>query len=281
MTSVSGPGSWRKDCLPPHLRRRRARSTDVDTAYVERYPLLYRRHWWWRARESLLLELLRELDLPGSPPTILDVGCGDGLFFDRLAELGDVWGVEPETRAVSADGPWASRIHHASFDAGFDPGRRFSLILMLDVLEHMQDAAAALRHAADLLLPGGVIVVTVPAFQSLWTSHDLLNHHFTRYDAGSFRALAARAGVQIHSMRYFFHWLFPLKLIARGVEKVTRRAPQSPGLPPRWLNQALIGFCRLEQNLTRRLPLPFGSSLLVIAEAVARPIEPREGAERV
>jgi len=234
----------------------------VESIYSQVYAELYRQHWWWRVRESLILERLRQLELPGSPPAILDVGCGEGLFFDRLTELGDVWGVEPAP--VAPDEPSGGRIFTGAFGSAFEPGRRFSLILMLDVLEHIEDAEAALRHALRLLEPGGSIVITVPAFRALWTSHDTLNHHFTRYTSRSFRALADRAGMNIHSMRYFFHWLFPLKLMVRGFERLTGRPPRPPAMPPHWVNQVLMRFCMLEQAVTRRLRVPFGSSLLII-----------------
>ena len=236
----------------------------MDKAYGAGYGELYRQHWWWRAREAFLLRNLRRLELVGSPPAILDVGCGDGLFFPRLSELGKVWGVEPDTELVSPDGPWADRIHIGPFDASYTPGRRFSLILMLDVLEHIADAEAALARAVSLLEQQGTLLITVPAFRALWTRHDELNQHVTRYDSRSFRHLAARAGMNIRSMRYFFHWLFPVKLAVRGLERLNHRVPRPPRVPPRWVNRSLFGVTRVEQAVTRNLPLPFGSSLLVI-----------------
>ena len=62
----------------------------MDTAYARRYGQLYARHWWWRAREAYLVAQLRRLRPPQGWRRILDVGCGDGLFFPRLRELGDV-----------------------------------------------------------------------------------------------------------------------------------------------------------------------------------------------
>ena len=197
------------------------------------------------------------------------MGCGDGLFFDELLKLpgvGVVEGVEPAS-LVSPDGPHRARIHAAPFDASFQPGRRYSLIVMLDVLEHLPDPAAALRHALSLLEPHGVFLATVPAFMALWTRHDALNHHYTRYDRGSFRALAADAGMRIDELRYFFHWTAAAKVATRLKEALIPGEPASPTVPPAPVNRALYALSRIEARLLGALPVPFGSSLLVVGGA--------------
>jgi len=239
----------------------------MDAQYAVRYRELYERHWWWRARERLVLDVLRERRPARGWRTILDVGCGDGLFFDALAQLGGVElveGVEPAEALVSRDGPHASRIHVVPFDAGFDPGRRYSLVLMLDVLEHLRNPIAALRHALALLESDGMLLATVPAFMALWTRHDELNHHYTRYDKRSFRGLADAAGLLVDDARYFFHWTALAKLGTRLFEGVVPGPPAPPRVPPRPVNAALFALSRFEQRLTRRVALPFGSSLLVV-----------------
>jgi 2-polyprenyl-3-methyl-5-hydroxy-6-metoxy-1,4-benzoquinol methylase len=244
----------------------------MDSDYGARYRDLFQRHWWWRARERVILDALRRHRPASGWGNVLDVGCGDGLFFDQLAQLPGVRlveGVEPAEALVSADGPHRARIHVAPFDASFDPGRRYSLIVMLDVLEHLPDPAASLRHALSLLEPGGVFLATVPAFMSLWTRHDDLNHHFTRYDMASFRALAADAGLRVDEARYFFSWTAAAKVVTRIKEALIPGEPASPSVPPAPLNRALYGLSRLEERLLGRVPLPFGSSLLVVGGATA------------
>ena len=239
----------------------------MDSDYGARYQDLFQRHWWWRARERVILDTLRKHQPAAGWRHVLDVGCGDGLFFDELARLPGVQlveGVEPGAALVSPDGPHRARIHVAPFDASFDLGRRYSLIVMLDVLEHLPDPASSLRHALSLLEPGGVFLATVPAFKSLWTRHDDLNHHYTRYDKRSFRALAADAGLRIDRARYFFHWTALAKLATRVKEALVHGAPASPVVPPAPVNRALYSVSRLEEWLLGSTPLPFGSSLLVV-----------------
>ena len=242
----------------------------MDTSYGAHYRALYEKHWWWRARESVILDALRRHGAYERRQNILDIGCGDGLFFDRLSELGDVEGVEPGAELVDPNGRWANRIHVAPFDTRFRPSRPYSTILMLDVLEHLEHPAAALRHALALLEPGGLMLITVPAFRALWTSHDVVNHHFTRFTRRSFRAVAHEASFGIREERYFFQWTVPAKLAVRAVESV--RAPRDalPAMPPALINSALRSLSRLEYRLLAPLGVPFGSSLLIAGGHAAR-----------
>jgi 2-polyprenyl-3-methyl-5-hydroxy-6-metoxy-1,4-benzoquinol methylase len=237
----------------------------VDAEYGQRYRELFERHWWWRAREHVILDALTRHGATVRRQAILDVGCGDGLFFDRLAELGEVEGVEPDGTLVDPKGRWASRIRVAPFDARFAPGKRYSLILMLDVLEHLDDPAAALRHARTLLEPDGLLLITVPAFRALWTRHDDVNHHVTRYTKATWQALAGDAGVTTSEARYFFHWTFPAKLLVRAVEAVRPPRDERARVPATPINAALYGLSRLEHRLLSWAGLPFGSSLLIAA----------------
>lgn len=238
----------------------------MDPDYGARYRRLYERHWWWRAREVFVVELLERLAPPGGFGHILDVGCGDGLFFPRLRRFGEPEGVEVDAALVSDEGRARGPIHVGPFDATFDPPRRFGLVTLLDVIEHLDDDAAALSRAAALVAPGGLLVVTVPAFRLLWTAHDEYNHHRRRYTRAGFARVAAHAGVATRERRYLFHWLFPLKLLTRLKEAAVPRPPRMPEVPPATLNRLLYGICRLEQRTWGHLPWPFGSSLVAVCE---------------
>ena len=241
----------------------------MEPKYGQIYSELYLRHWWWRVRELCILDSLHEYQ-PGTMwGEILDVGCGNGLFFDHLLKLGNVEGVEPDARLVDPRGPHFKRIHVASFDETFLPRKQYSLILMLDVLEHFPNPISAFRHAVSLLAPDGVVVCTVPAFRFLWTSHDLLNHHFTRYSKKSFRALSRLADFEIRYDQYLFQWLFFAKMLVRLKEKVFDRTPTVPRIPASWINKTLFHLTYTEYHLFRRFSVPFGSSLLVIGRKSA------------
>lgn len=238
----------------------------MDAEYGARYRELYERHWWWRARERVVLATL-EKHGHGRLRSILDVGCGDGLLFDAALALPGVEhieGVEPEVALLNPAGKHRTRIHAGPFDESFAPARRFSAILFLDVLEHLQDPESALRKAKTLLEPDGFILATVPAFMSLWTRHDVLNHHVTRYDRSTFSALAQRSGLSVVDSRYLFQWTAAAKVATRAAESVLAGEPKPPQVPPAPINGALYLITRLEERLLAPIRPPFGSSLLAV-----------------
>jgi SAM-dependent methyltransferase len=234
----------------------------VDAEYAVNYQELYENHWWWRARENLILSTIGGLGSSGHPASILDVGCGAGLFFERLSELGEVEGVETNRSLIAEDNPWKDRIHVSAFDATFQPHKQYSLILMLDVLEHLSNPTVYLRRAEELLDPGGNLVITVPAFSCLWTTHDELNHHVSRFTKKSLLELVSRTGLRIHHLRYFFHWMFPVKALIHYKEMCFRTDPSIPGVPAHAINAFLYRLSILEQKMFGATSLPFGSSLL-------------------
>jgi 2-polyprenyl-3-methyl-5-hydroxy-6-metoxy-1,4-benzoquinol methylase len=213
----------------------------------------------------MIVDLLASRKTVSTKARILDVGCGDGLFFDTLLEFGDVEGVEPAADFIDNSGPHRSRIHVGNFTRDLDLQGRFSIILMLDVLEHLDEPAAALSYASDLLIPSGTLIITVPAFNLLWTRHDDINQHRTRYRKRALNELASNAGLVVDLERYFFHWLFAAKLVTRGVECLNKREPTSPRVPRRWLNKMLYSLSLVESRLFQHLNAPFGSSLMLVA----------------
>jgi 2-polyprenyl-3-methyl-5-hydroxy-6-metoxy-1,4-benzoquinol methylase len=242
----------------------------LEAEYAVQYGDLYARHWWWRAREEAVLREVGRIadEWDGGHRAILDVGCGDGLILPKLARFGDVEGVEPDERLVT--GRSDQVIHVVPFE-DFSPVRSYSLILMLDVLEHLPDPVAALRRCREILEPGGRILLTVPAFMALWTTHDDLNHHFTRYRTGTLRAVARDAALELLDARYLFHWVSVAKLGVRLKEALRPGPPSPPRVPPASVNRALLGLCRLERRTLAPLRLPFGSSLLGICSVPPAP----------
>jgi hypothetical protein len=119
-----------------------------------------------------------------------------------------------------------------------------------------------------------MIVVTVPAFRLLWTNHDRLNEHRTRFTKRNFCLVAASAGMEIIEMRYFFHWLFAAKLAARMAESILPREPRNPRIPSSAINGFLYLASRFEEKLTRILPVPIGSSLLVVGKRSSEESDP-------
>ena len=142
---------------------------------------------------------------------------------------------------------------------------RYRLIVALDVLEHIDDPRPVVSELARRLAPGGWFVATVPAFQSLWTAHDDLNHHKRRYRLAELEALLSEPGMEIVESRYFFSWLAILKWVVARVERVVRPTSKPPAVPFGPFNAAALTVSRIEQWLLGDSHPPFGSSALVVA----------------
>ena len=234
----------------------------MDPSYAQRYRDLASRHWWWRARNDSVRDVATRLLGTRRDAAILDIGCGDGVLFSFLSRFGEVEGIEPDASVVSEDTPWRQRIQIRPFDASFTPGRRYDLILMLDVLEHLDDPLRALRQVRDLLKDDGRLLLTVPAFQMLWTHHDDLNRHFRRYTKRELAQIARGAELQVQEDWYAFQWLFVAKLVERVREQMVGPSPPEE-VPRERINEALYRVCWAERRLTGRF-MPFGSSLMAV-----------------
>jgi SAM-dependent methyltransferase len=139
------------------------------------------------------------------------------------------------------------------------------LVLMLDVLEHIEDHLAAARHVREILAPGGAFVITVPALMGLWSQHDVANWHFRRYTKQSLQDVLTQAGFETESLQYFSGWTIGPMLLRRLATPAKGEAGDyRVRVPPRPVNAVMYGLSRVEQTVWgSRLPL--GSSLLAIA----------------
>jgi SAM-dependent methyltransferase len=240
----------------------------MEPSYADRYSDLYHRHWWWRSRERYVMRWVGRI-AQGRRLKMLDIGCGDGFLWGRLAEHGDVEGIEPDPHLVPPESSRRARIEFSTF-----PGRtrteRYDVIFMLDVVEHIEDDRGALRAAYDLLAPGGHLIVTVPALMLLWSEFDVVNRHFRRYRRGALAKLMREVGLDVVSARYYYFWpVLPL-LLRRALFRAQNHG-QSKFLevPPRPVNAALETLSNFDHWATRIVPVPFGGSIIAVGKKPA------------
>ena len=234
--------------------------------YVE-MAALEERHWWFVARRKILSTLLSSLPLPLNAQ-ILEAGCGTGGNLAMLTRHGQVYGMEENAQAIelsSAKG--ASLIAQGRLPSAIPfEGKKFDLIALLDVLEHLDEDDASLRALRTRLKPGGWLLITVPAFPFLWSHHDELHHHKRRYVATDLRALIKGAGYQIHYLSYFNTWLFPLIAAARLMKGSGGSRSGDLSMPNKFVNTLLKTIFASERWLLGRIAFPFGVSLVVLAQ---------------
>ncbi len=226
------------------------------------------RHWWYRGRRTVLEGVIAGLGLPAGA-RILDAGCGSGRNMVELARHGAVTGIELSRTSVAlARARGAGEVIEGSIlDMPFGEGS-YELATSLDVIEHLQDDLAALRELRRVVVPGGALLLTVPAYQWLWSGHDVINHHYRRYTQRSLRLVAERAGWRQVRATYFNALLLPVAIMLRALDKLNAKTTQSsldlwvPPQPFNWLLERPLAFEAALIARGRRIPM--GLSLLAV-----------------
>jgi len=236
----------------------------MDAAYVAVHLEEDRSHWWFRGRLAVIVAALRRA-LPPGRVRLLELGCGSGNVLASLTQFGEAVGMDahPDLVAAGRAAGLDVRTGRLPDDLGVAPGWA-EVVLLLDVLEHLDDDLAALRAARAALGEGGLVVVTVPAYQWLWSGHDEVLGHRRRYTAARLRAAVERAGFTVLRVSYFNTLLFPLLLAARAWKRLRGDRGHDLHRPPAPINRLLERVFAFERHLVPRAALPFGSSLLLI-----------------
>jgi len=227
-------------------------------------------HWWYRGRRMIVRSELGRLSIPAHAE-ILDAGCGSGRTLVELADYGVVSGLELDPDAAqfaAARGCGEVKVGRLE-DLPWGDGT-FDLITCLDVLEHVPDDRGALAELRRVSKTGAWLLLTVPAYQALWSLHDAANHHYRRYSRRGLRLVALEAGWRLVRMTSFNSLLLPLAVAVRLAQR--HRRPDSNYNPelnrgPAWLNSVLERPLRAEARwLDRGGTLPVGLSLLAVFE---------------
>ena len=199
-------------------------------------------HWWFTSRRVLFAEILR-LYLEHPPTLIVDVGCGTGGNLPFLNEFGRVFGIEanPEAAELAAARDCGEVLHGSLPDTLPLAPASAELVTLLDVLEHIEDDRAALKTLYNVLTPGGLLLVSVPALPALYSPHDARLHHYRRYMAGDLRSRLRETGFQVEYQNYLNAWLLPLAAPARLLSRWLKLdvADSEESVPPAVVNDLL------------------------------------------
>ena len=222
----------------------------------------------WFAGKRLLLRTLLELS-GGARGRMLDVGCGTGGVLLSLARDAVVVGIDREELALRfcRDKGLRAVVRGSAAALPFADGS-FDACTSFDVLEHVDDEQLLLSELRRVLRPGGRALISVPAFQALWSQHDEMLEHRRRYRRGELLAQVRQAGFAVDWSSYTNFFIFPPALVWRILRRWTGIAPglrTDLVMPPAPVNRALVGLYHCEAMLLRRVRLPFGVSVACVA----------------
>jgi SAM-dependent methyltransferase len=245
----------------------------MDSSLYPRMAEVEDTHWWFAGRRAICECLINRVKLP-LDCAILEPGCGTGGNFAMLSRRGRLYAMDTDEAALH----FAAARGLADLARGWLPdnipfdGVRFDLVVMTDVLEHLDDETGSLRAVHARLKPGGSLLITVPAMRWLWSEHDTTHHHRRRYRAADLSRLMSGAGFTVDYLSYYNFILFPAIVAIRTLQRI--RATRSNGvnrhdlaMPPAIVNAILFRLFSSERYVVGTLRVPLGVSLILLAHA--------------
>ncbi len=221
--------------------------------------------WWYVGRRAVVIRLMKKFCVGLTKDIrILDVGAGFGLMWKTLSLFGTVDAFEPETRLREV---LQQRGYHSLFFSWKDlirSGEKYDVVGAFDVVEHAAQETEILSHMFQSVRVGGHVIVSVPAYQWLWSRHDEINNHYRRYTAFSLTRILSAAGFEVVYCGYWNTILFPLAVVARIFNRSGSSVFSDKGFV-NWLFTRVVSFEALLMGWVR---LPWGLSVFAVARKV-------------
>lgn len=227
-------------------------------------------HWWFQARREILESMIVSLNLPVNAE-ILEIGCGTGGNISMLQKYGQVTAIELDEYARSYTSKSTGvQVHNGALpdDIPDELNKKYDLIVMFDVLEHIEQDVDSLITLKTMIKRDGYLLLTVPAYQWMFGIHDINHHHFRRYEMDDIQTKFKTASLSLIRKSYFNSLLFPLVAMIRLLEKIKKPHKDSLGFktPNKITNSILYHIFKFEKKLLKMVNLPMGASLMVLAK---------------
>ncbi|MBI4056806.1 MAG: class I SAM-dependent methyltransferase [Elusimicrobia bacterium] len=236
-------------------------------------------YWWHIHRRKVVLWLVNRFLSAHQGHRYLDVGCGPGATTHLIAEElsrsglldldspGSVAGmdVDPELKEPCEKYGVAFELVDLDQEDSLGGGDGFSLFTLLDVLEHLKNPQALLSGLRSKLAPGALGIVTVPAFEQLYSSWDVGLGHHRRYTMSGLVSILQQGGYEVLYSSYLYGFAFFPAYLVRRLGKRQKQPPlQGLEFPrvPSWMNILMGWICAAERKYLRWGRLPLGTSVV-------------------
>jgi ubiquinone/menaquinone biosynthesis C-methylase UbiE len=227
-------------------------------------------HFWFRGFRRFVTPVLREAARGRTDLRLLDCGCGTGYNLSLLTPYGRAYGFDITASGLNLARRARRPLLRADITAIPLCSNRFDIVTSFDVLQCVPDDARAVGEMARVLKPGGVLMLTLAAFEFLRGDHSAFAEEVRRYTRASARRLVEGAALEAERVTYTFGSVLPIVIVTRAAQRALRLARTPTGefditVPPAPVNALLTALVRGEAALARRVSMPVGSSLLVVA----------------
>ncbi len=247
----------------------------MEICVYEQFAELEENHFWFKGRRSIFFDQIGKHLNNQKALDILEIGCGTGGMLSPLAQFGTVTGIDIADDCMrycySRGFP---QMAVGSGDALPFADNSFDLIALFDVIEHIPDDTAVLREVQRVVKPDGIVFLSVPAYQFLFSQNDRLVHHQRRYTRGQLCNVIEKAGLTPAKATYFNTFLFPLilpvVLVLKLKEALLGLPDEQTNLTHQFfkpINDIFTAIMSGERWLLRHMDFPFGHSLIAIARA--------------
>ena len=225
-------------------------------------------YWWHVGRLQIIKKELARQTGNKKPLKILNIGCGTGGTVRMLEMFGEVVNVDASDEAIKfmKKNGFKNSIKVEGIELPFETAT-FDMVCAFDVLEHIDKDIEAVREWRRVVKPGGKIMLTVPAYQWLWSGHDESLHHYRRYTAPQLRGIAQTINLQPLKLTYAIVFSFVLVAGFRLLTKISGKQTTSESSYvelPSAVNNLFTKLLFIEADLHKVLKFPFGTSVLAV-----------------
>ncbi len=251
----------------------------MDKLAYRQFCKLDRSHWWLIGRRRIFFSLLDHFLPNKNDLLILDIGCGYGGMLEGLSRYGHAMGLEIylESAKFSTHRGFGGICLGSGYALPVRPNS-LDLITLFDTIEHIEDDQRVINQCRESIRPGGHVMITVPAYQFLFSDNDRISHHFHRYTRGQLIKIVKAGGLEVVKATYFNVLLFPLilpaVLLLKTIQAIcgTHDKGSEDGKTnlsykmPKPVTSILTAIFSFERHFLTHISSPFGHSIALIAK---------------